>query len=101
VPESWVEASLSPQVAPARWAHAYGYQWWIIRLLVDGETWEIPLAVGNGNQRIIIVRPLNLVLVTTAGHYDQSEGVLWGSTILSRYVLPAAGKKDIRWIDPK
>jgi CubicO group peptidase (beta-lactamase class C family) len=60
---------------PAGWAYGYGYQWWIRRLEVDGEIWDIPTAVGNGNQRILIVEPLKLVLVVTAGHYNQSQGV--------------------------
>jgi CubicO group peptidase (beta-lactamase class C family) len=101
IPADWVAASLSPQVLDAGWAWGYGYQWWIGRLEVDGETWDLPMAVGNGNQRILIVKPLNLVMVTTAGHYNQSEGVLWGQQLLMRYVLPAAGKKDIRWVAPE
>jgi CubicO group peptidase (beta-lactamase class C family) len=101
IPAEWVAASLSPQVLDAGWAWGYGYQWWIGRLEVDGETWDLPMAVGNGNQRILIIEPLNMVMVTTAGHYNQSEGVLWGQQLLMRYVLPAAGKKTIRWISPE
>lgn len=98
IPAGWVKDSLSPQIENAGWAYGYGYQWWIIRLEVDGEIWDIPIAVGNGNQRIIIVEPLNLVMVVTAGHYNQVDGVLWGQQMLIRYVLPAVGKSDIRWI---
>jgi len=98
IPQEWVAASLSTQIVGAGWAWGYGYQWWITRLEVGGETWDVPSAVGNGNQRILIVWPLDLVMVVTAGHYNQSEGVLWGSLMLSDYVLPAAGLSDGRWI---
>ena len=54
--------------------------------------------VGYCLQRDLIVRPLNLVLVVTAGHYNQSEGVFWGHRMLSEYVLPAAGVTRARWI---
>ena len=99
IPAAWVEDSLSLQIKDAGWAYGYGYQWWIIRLEVDGETWDIPMAVGNGNQRVILVEPLDLVMVVTAGHYNQIDGVLWGQQMLMRYVLPAAGKSDVRWIN--
>ena len=99
IPAEWVEASLAPQIVGAGWAWGYGYQWWITRLDVGGKTWDVPSAVGNGNQRILIVRPLDLVMVVTAGHYNQSEGVLWGHRMLSEYVLPAAGVTDVRWME--
>jgi len=90
VPGEWVRASLTAHAKPANWA-GYGYQWWIEGFASDAESLLVPMAVGNGNQRIMIVAPLNMVVVVTAGHYNQSENVLWGSDILAQYVLPAAG----------
>ena len=102
IPADWVKASLMPQVTgAAEWAYGYGYQWWVMRLEVDGNTWDIPLAGGNGNQRIMIGRPLDLVMVVTAGHYNEVRDVLWGQQILIDYVLPAAGLNDIRRISAK
>lgn len=100
IPASWVKDSLSFQIEDAGWTYGYGYQWWIARLQVDEETWDIPMAVGNGNQRIMIVEPLNMVMVVTAGHYNQTEGVLWGHRMLMRYVIPAAGAERVDWIGP-
>jgi CubicO group peptidase (beta-lactamase class C family) len=98
IPADWVRASLSPQVLDAGWAWGYGYQWWIGRIEADGKTWDLPMAVGNGNQRIILLEPLNLVMVVTAGHYNQVDGVLWGQQMLMQYVLPAAGVESVRWV---
>jgi len=95
VPGEWVRASLTAHAKPANRA-GYGYQWWIEGFRSDTESLLVPMAVGNGNQRIMIVAPLNMVVVVTAGHYNQTEGVLWGSDILAEYVLPAAGMDGMR-----
>jgi CubicO group peptidase (beta-lactamase class C family) len=62
VPADYLRAALSPQVKTGWEAiPSYGYQWWISQL---------PFAMGNGGQRIVIDRQHRLVLVVTAGNYD-------------------------------
>ena len=38
---------------------------------LDGQQRQIPAAVGNGDQRIFIDKKNNLIVVTTAGNYNQ------------------------------
>jgi len=45
----------------------YGYQWWITK---DGYTYY---ASGFGGQRIYIIPVLNMVIVMTAGNFEDSS----------------------------
>lgn len=67
------------QVVPAAWARAvvapcaggeYGYHWWSGSLWIDGRQVGWQGALGNGGQRLFIVAALDLVVVTTAGEYN-------------------------------
>ena len=49
----------------------YSYQFWIPTFAVGSGQHSIVLATGNGGQHIIINRNLNLVVVITAGNYNQ------------------------------
>ncbi len=66
VPESWIEASLTPQ-ARIDDEFNYGYQWWL------PTQWHWFGAFGNGGQRMNVMPRLVLVLVVTAGNYNQSD----------------------------
>ncbi|HTO06594.1 MAG TPA: serine hydrolase [Myxococcota bacterium] len=64
VPPDYARASLEAQVTlPAGFGGAtgYGYLWWI---------GQLPVASGNGGQRIVLDRETGTVIVTTAGLYD-------------------------------
>ena len=66
----------------------YAYQWWCHTFNVNGELITAYAADGNGGQMIFVVDQLNMVVVFTAGHYDDS-----GSKPLyqmEKYILPAA-----------
>jgi CubicO group peptidase (beta-lactamase class C family) len=74
VPPGYVRASLGRQIDTGlSLAEGYGYQWWI-----DGPPDDsLPIAIGNGGQRIALVRSKEMVVVVTAGDYDaasQGEG---------------------------
>lgn len=68
VPADYARASLSAQVSTGGggFPPSYGYQWWIAQL---------PVASGNGGQRIFVDRERRMVLVITAGNYDSREQV--------------------------
>lgn len=69
----------------------YGFQWWLGRSLVNRQEIKWISAVGYGGQRMYIVPNLDLVVVVTAGLYDNPflQSVV-GDVILRRYALPAA-----------
>ena len=87
LPSTWVAESTS-LVIQLDSISGYGYQWWVDLEPVDGEVEAIPVARGNGGQRIYLVRSLGLVVAITAGNYNSadsrmSEFAFW------RYILPA------------
>ena len=49
----------------------YSYQFWIPTFAVGSGQHSVVLATGNGGQHIIINKELNLVVVITAGNYNQ------------------------------
>ncbi len=51
-------------------APSYGYQWWVVPMETQYGDIEIPMAIGNGGQRIVLIRPVNMVIVITAGSYN-------------------------------
>jgi CubicO group peptidase (beta-lactamase class C family) len=65
VPAAYARASLDPQVdTGGSLTPRYGYQWWVA---------DLPLAIGNGGQRIAVDREHRMVIVVTAGNYDSRE----------------------------
>lgn len=79
VPAAWLQASFAPRV-PFGEPHGdpdsnYGYQWWLGTVRAGGRSFAFRAAVGNGGQRLFLVPDLDLVVVLTAGEYnDPSVG---------------------------
>jgi CubicO group peptidase (beta-lactamase class C family) len=48
----------------------YGYLWWLGRSLHDGREIHWSAALGRGGQWIRVVPDLDLVVVATAGYYQ-------------------------------
>ena len=73
VPKWWVEASTDSfiRTIPERENGTYGYQWWVYTYEVNSKQVESSSARGWGGQNIIVFPGLNLVVVTTAGYYDE------------------------------
>lgn len=72
-PAAWVDESTSQHAKFApdqRCGIQYGYYWWLGALCRGDERTPFVFAVGNGGQYIWIVRPLDLVIVSTTGLYD-------------------------------
>jgi CubicO group peptidase (beta-lactamase class C family) len=67
----YVRASLSAQVdTGGSLAPRYGFQWWIAE---SPGAREVPMAIGNGGQRIALFPQDRMVVVVTAGAYDRAD----------------------------
>jgi CubicO group peptidase (beta-lactamase class C family) len=86
--KNWVEQSLANHSKVA--GLDYGYLWWTKGLEVNGTMVYGKLAQGNGGQKIYLYPENNLVVVVTAGHYNQQSPV---HEIVAKYILPSFYKK--------
>lgn len=75
VPAAWIEASLQPHVDTGDGLQ-YGYQWWHGKTRALGREQAWTAAFGNGGQRLFVVPGLDLVVVVTAGVYDDEAGAM-------------------------
>lgn len=69
VSKAWIEASTA-QKLQATDNQAYGYLWWLGRARHTGREVQWIGALGRGGQSIRIVPELDLVIVVTAGYYQ-------------------------------
>ncbi len=73
----------------------YGYQFWIDKINVNGESSEVPAAKGNGGQRIFFFNRYHAIIIITAGNYGKSFKN--DSQALFRdYIAPAFGKPKLQ-----
>ncbi|RLE03091.1 MAG: hypothetical protein DRJ13_04865 [Bacteroidetes bacterium] len=82
VPKEWIQESTRPHLAESEYFD-YGYHWWL-RSASNKAWWDKPeirsnaghemvIALGFGGQYIMIIRDLNLVVVTTASDYSNGH----------------------------
>ena len=84
VSEAWVSEALQSHLEvtqvsgePDYVDHiGYGYQWWRLRYRVGERIVESPTAVGNGNQRMILVPELGLSVTIFAGEYNTTSATI-------------------------
>lgn len=73
LPEGWVDASFSGEVAVGSWRR-YSRFWWTIsvtdELLGPPQTFTVHAAMGNGGQRIAVLPEQDAVIVLTGGNYN-------------------------------
>jgi CubicO group peptidase (beta-lactamase class C family) len=69
VSKAWIDASMTPRLE-ATSGFFYGYLWWLGRSLATGREVHWAGALGRGGQSIRIVPELDLVVVATAGYYQ-------------------------------
>ncbi|HUA53000.1 MAG TPA: serine hydrolase [Candidatus Sulfotelmatobacter sp.] len=92
VSKAWIDASMTPRVE-ATSGFFYGYLWWLGRSLVDGREVQWAGALGRGGQSIRIVPALDLVVVVTAGYYqDYSPRAFQVQSGIFRDVLRAISR---------
>ncbi|WP_296228969.1 serine hydrolase domain-containing protein [Ralstonia sp. UBA689] len=72
VPADWIAESTRPHIDTGiEPGLQYGYQWWLGKVVVNGTGQAWIGGIGNGGQRLWIVPGLDMVIVTTAGDYNQ------------------------------
>jgi CubicO group peptidase (beta-lactamase class C family) len=91
VDPSWIAQSTEPRVAPEGEGDRYGYGWHVSSLDVDGATYHVVNAGGNGGQLMIVVPERDLAIMVTAGNYNQFP--VW------RSFLPSVTAAAIRSCD--
>jgi CubicO group peptidase (beta-lactamase class C family) len=69
VSKAWIETSTAPKIE-ATGGQFYGYLWFLGRSLPNGREVHWDGALGRGGQSIRIVPELDLVVVVTAGYYQ-------------------------------
>lgn len=88
VPARWIDDSTAPHAVVAPQVR-YGYFWRSSQSLVGDATVSWSAAVGNGGQRVYVLRDLNMVVVIMAGNYDNSDADTVPLAVLQEFVLPA------------
>lgn len=69
VPKAWIESSTAPKLKASDY-QSYGFLWWLGRARFNGRAIQWIGALGRGGQSIRIVPELDLVVVVTAGYYQ-------------------------------
>jgi CubicO group peptidase (beta-lactamase class C family) len=87
IPAAWVRTSIQPhaRVQPdPKCGGQYGYFWWLQGgcALSPPQAWAS--AIGNGGQRIAVVPALDLVIVVTAGLYNNPGQRQIGNEVVER-----------------
>jgi CubicO group peptidase (beta-lactamase class C family) len=85
--KSWVDESFASHVARND-GGGYGYQFWIFTT-PGSDRRPLPVAVGNGDQRVFIDRVEELVVVVTAGNYNKWDLKKASYELLSDFIYPA------------
>lgn len=83
VPKKWVEDSFYSWVKRPE-DGGYGYQFWILEFNIGANKLTIPAAIGNGDQRIYFDKTNDLLVVMTAGNYNQWDIENNASAILKK-----------------
>lgn len=98
VPAAWLQASFVPRVPPMdpRLGPGgnYGYQWWLGTIHAGDRSFGYRAGVGNGGQRLFMVPELDLVVVLTAGEYNDPGVGPELRRILRLVVEAAAGRRE-------
>lgn len=96
ISSEWCERSTSALLDPNQhtrefpWAQGYGFQWWQKQYAGRRGSHASFFASGWGGQNIIVLRDLDMVVVTTAGNWFDPEPISPFS-IVEDYIIPAAG----------
>jgi CubicO group peptidase (beta-lactamase class C family) len=88
IPGSWLQDATTAKAQPDS-VLRYGYQWWLGSSSFGDAQTPWVAGCGNGGQRLFIVPELDLVVVVTAGNYNNPDQWRLPMAILNQFVLPA------------
>jgi CubicO group peptidase (beta-lactamase class C family) len=91
LPEKWITDSHTPQIQRDN-SGGYGYQFWTWNLSVNNKSIPLAVAVGNGDQRIFFDHQNDLLVVVTAGNYNQWTIKNNSEALLKDYIYPSLKK---------
>ncbi|MEJ2103700.1 MAG: serine hydrolase [Ignavibacteriaceae bacterium] len=97
VSKQWIRESTKPLVQESKFFN-YGYQWWH-HSKNNLDWWKEPdaispnehdliIALGHGGQYIMIIRDLNLVIVTTASDFEDGRMALSKIPMVIEKIIP-------------
>ena len=92
VPAAWLDASFTP-AATVRDGQSYGYFWRVGEIAYPSKTGirgeHYVLGLGNGGQLLAIIPARALVVVVTAGNYNDRKDWQVPDEVLRHFVLPS------------
>lgn len=96
VPREWVQESTRRQLTfPGQQVGGYAYQWWHACYATPSGVIEVPTAVGNGMQRIFILRAQRTVVTVLSGRYND-RSLNPPERLLLDFVIPALPERETR-----
>lgn len=91
--KAWVDSSLITHVIrnklKAIKKGGYGYQFWTYSETINNKTYDITEAKGNGGNSIFLCKKLNLLVVVTAGNYNNWKIKNNTYAAFCKYILPS------------
>lgn len=88
IPARYVRAMVSAQATTGDGSD-YGYQWWGLKLPVDGHQTTVWSMSGNGGNYVFVMPGKKLVAVITSQAYNRSYAHPQSRRILTEFLLPA------------
>jgi CubicO group peptidase (beta-lactamase class C family) len=100
VGKDWVEESTrraSNISDPIGMDHQYGFAWHIYHFDVQGKTYRMFFAGGNGGQLVMIFPELDMVAAYNGGAYGESKKFFrWQALLVPQYIIPAAIEQETK-----
>lgn len=99
IPRKWVDQSTRgnlnvtyPGDSMPEFVHEidYGYQWWIGNYQTTRGVIEVPMMAGNGEQRVMVVPELGIVLTVFGGEYGRVTGM--ADRLLVEHIIEAMAR---------
>ena len=89
VPRDWTQESTRRQITlPGQTTRGYAYQWWHACYATRSGAVEVPTAVGNGAQRIFLLRAQRTAVTVLSGRYNDFR-TNPPERLLLDYIIPA------------
>ena len=89
LPREWVHESTRRRLTfPGQQARGYAYQWWHACYATPSGVIEVPTAVGNGMQRIFLLRAQRTVVTVLSGRYNDLSSNP-PERLLLEFIIPA------------